>query len=93
MAKRSFLARIVPAPAAGERRAGGPRVPRSARELTRRLPLERKVAQLFLFGFEGTDLNAEIFQRLRRQDLGGIVIGRDNYTTPTPWGSWRARRG
>ncbi len=45
------------------------------------LPAERKVAQLFLFGFRGTDLNAEIFERLRRQDLGGVVIGRDNYTT------------
>ncbi|HYN51286.1 MAG TPA: glycoside hydrolase family 3 N-terminal domain-containing protein, partial [Thermoleophilaceae bacterium] len=31
----------------------------------------------------GTDLNAEIFRRLRRFDLGGIVIGPDNYTDPT----------
>jgi hypothetical protein len=41
----SFLARIVP-PAPERRAAGGPRVPRSIADLARRLPLERKVAQL-----------------------------------------------
>ena len=53
----SFLARIVPPPAdAGG--AAGPRVPRTVADLVRRLPLERKVAQLFLSGFEGQDLTA-----------------------------------
>jgi beta-N-acetylhexosaminidase len=51
-------------------------------DLARRLPVERKVAQLFLVGFEGTDLNAEIFRRLRRLDLGGIVVARSNYADP-----------
>ncbi len=83
VAKRSFLAGIVPAPAPGEEpaREGRPESPRGARGLIAGMSVERKVAQLFLFGFEGTDLNAEIFERLRRQDLGGVVIGRDNYTT------------
>lgn len=76
----SFLARIVPPPAQRERRNQGPAVPRSVADLARRLPLERKVAQLFLFGFRGTDLNADIFGRLRRLDLGGIVVASQNYT-------------
>jgi beta-N-acetylhexosaminidase len=77
----SFLARLIPAK--GERsRPRGPRVPRSVADLAQRLPLERKVAQLFLVGFEGTDLNAEVYVRLRRLDLGGIVLDRHNYTGP-----------
>jgi beta-N-acetylhexosaminidase len=74
----SFLARIVP-PAPERRTAAGPRVPSSIADLARRLPLERKVAQLFLWGFRGQDLQAEIYSRLRRLDLGGIVIERGNY--------------
>ena len=50
-------------------------------ELARTLSLERKVAQLFLVGFEGTDLNAEVFRRLRRLDLGGILLSASNYTS------------
>ena len=76
----SFLARIVPPPAQRERGGLGSAVPKSVADLARRLPLERKVAQLFLFGFRGTDLNAEIFGRLRRLDLGGIVVAGPNYT-------------
>ena len=56
-------------------------------DLARRLPVERKVAQLFLFGFRGTDLTSEIFGRLRRLDLGGIVIAGPNYTDVTQLGS------
>jgi beta-N-acetylhexosaminidase len=78
----SFLAKIVPTREETESQARGPAVPRSVADLAKRLPIERKVAQLFLFGFRGTDLNAEIFRRLGRLDLGGIVIGRANYTDP-----------
>jgi beta-N-acetylhexosaminidase len=76
--RSSFLARIVPPP----RRAGrveGPATPRSVADLVRRLPLERKVAQLFLVGFQGTDAGAEIFSRLKRLDLGGLVLARENF--------------
>src|SRR5215210_4231192 len=83
----SFLARIVPPPAQRERSGAGAAVPRSVADLARRLPVERKVAQLFLFGFRGTDLTAEIFGRLRRLDLGGIVIAGPNYTDATQLGS------
>ncbi|MET0207171.1 MAG: glycoside hydrolase family 3 N-terminal domain-containing protein [Thermoleophilaceae bacterium] len=77
----SFLARIVPpaAPAANER---DPAVPRSIMERARQLPLERQVAQLFVFGFEGTDAGADIFPRLRRLDVGGILIGPGSYADP-----------
>ena len=82
----SFLARIVPPPAdrAG---AADPRVPRTVGDLVRRLPVERKVAQLFLVGFEGKDLLSPVFRQLRRLDLGGIVIDRRNYAGPQTLGS------
>jgi beta-N-acetylhexosaminidase len=77
--RTSFLARIIPAGgAAGREAPEGPNVPKSVADLARRLPLERQVAQLFLFGFQGTDLTAEIYRRLRNQDLGGIVLSRSN---------------
>ncbi|HEU0024291.1 MAG TPA: glycoside hydrolase family 3 N-terminal domain-containing protein [Thermoleophilaceae bacterium] len=79
-AGRSFLAQIVPPPAKRRRASGPEALPRDAAALARALPLERRVAQLFLLGFDGTDLNAEIFRRLRSLDLGGIVIGNRNYT-------------
>jgi beta-N-acetylhexosaminidase len=78
--RTSFLARIIPAREERQRAPRGPAVPRSVADLARRLPLERKVSQLFLFGFRGTDLTAEIFRRLRRLDLGGIVLSAPNYT-------------
>ena len=81
--RTSFLARVVPPAERRERQARGPNVPRSVADLAQRLPLERKVAQLFLFGFRGADLNAEIFRRLRRLDLGGIVVGTANYSDPS----------
>lgn len=78
--RTSFLARIIPAHEDGRPAVRGPSVPRSVADLARRLTLERKVAQLFLFGFEGSDLTAEIYRRMRRLDLGGIVLARPNYT-------------
>ena len=80
-ARVSFLARIVPPPAArteGQQQDGS--VPRAIAERLAGLPLERKVAQLFALGFEGTDTSADIFGRLRRFDLGGLVVARQNYT-------------
>jgi beta-N-acetylhexosaminidase len=77
---RSFLAAIVPAPDRKRRPGKPPPVPDDAVAAARTLTVERKVAQVFLVGFRGTDLTAEVFARLRRQDLGGIVIGADNYT-------------
>jgi beta-N-acetylhexosaminidase len=78
----SFLARIVPPPAEA-RRARGAVFPKRVAAVARRLSTERKVAQLFVFGFRGTDATAEIFGRLRRLDIGGIVIDSSNYVDQT----------
>jgi beta-N-acetylhexosaminidase len=75
----SFLAKIVPPKAREEGRGGGAVVPRSVADLARRLPTERKVAQLFLVGFRGTDSSADVFGRLRRLDIGGVVLSSANY--------------
>jgi beta-N-acetylhexosaminidase len=84
--RTSWLARVVPARRPAHR-ASGPATPRSVDDLVRRLPLERKVAQLFLVGFEGTDANAEIIRRLRRLDIGGLVVARPNYLDPAQLGA------
>jgi beta-N-acetylhexosaminidase len=75
----SFVARMIP-PKPERGRTAGPGVPRSVADLARRLPLERKVAQVFLVGWRGTNLTADVFRQLRRLDLGGIVMDRSNYT-------------
>jgi beta-N-acetylhexosaminidase len=77
----SFLAKLIP-PEEDRARALGPSVPRSIEDLARRLPLEQKIAQLFLVGFRGRTLTADVFTRLRRLDYGGIVIERQNYADP-----------
>jgi beta-N-acetylhexosaminidase len=82
----SFLAKIVPPPAE-PRRSGGSPVPKSVADLARRLPLERKVAQLFVVGFNGTDTSADIFGRLARLDLGGVVLASGNYVDVTQLGT------
>jgi len=45
------------------------------------MPIERQVAQLFLLGFQGQDLTAPIFGRLRALDLGGIAVDTPNYSS------------
>jgi len=77
--KTSFLAQLIPPP---PEQVEGPSAPSSIADLARRLPLERKVAQLFLLGFEGQDLTAPIFEQMRRQDLGGLVFESRNYLDP-----------
>ncbi|MEA2497517.1 MAG: beta-N-acetylhexosaminidase [Thermoleophilaceae bacterium] len=72
----SFLERLIPPP---PERVSGPAAPRSLADLARRLPLERAVAQLFLFGFTGKDATAPIFPELRRLDVGGLVLDGGNY--------------
>ncbi len=80
--RTSFLAKVIPPAREKIDAPKEARVPRSVAELVRRLPVDQKVAQLFLFGFRGQDLNAAVFRQLRRLDLGGIVIGAENYTDP-----------
>ncbi len=77
--RTSFLAQLIPPP---PEEVEGPSAPSSIADLALRLPLERKVAQLFLLGFEGQDLTAPIFEQMRRQDLGGLVFESRNYLDP-----------
>src|SRR3954454_16421686 len=76
----SFLQKLIPPPPT--RRVSGPATPRSLADLARRLPIERAVAQLFLFGFDGKDATAPIFDELLRLDLGGVVLDGRNYDSP-----------
>ena len=87
----SFLARIVPPAADRDEAARGPAVPRSVADLARRLPLERKVAQLFLFGFQGTDATAEIFGGCAGST--SVALSSPDRITSTPPSSahWRGR--
>lgn len=48
-------------------------------ELVAGLPTERKVAQLMLVGFAGTDTADPVFSELERRDYGGLVIDSRNY--------------
>jgi beta-N-acetylhexosaminidase len=82
----SFLAKIVP-PLPESQRAGGPAVPKTVADLARRLPTERKVAQLFVVGFSGTDTSADIYGRLARLDLGGVVLTNANYVDVSQLGA------
>ena len=73
---RSFLARVIPPPAGSLR---GARPPGRLARLVRSMPLERKVAQLMLVGFDGQDATAPIFGELRRHPYGGLMLERRNY--------------
>lgn len=79
LSHRSFLERVIPPP---PERTTGPAVPRSLTDLAQRLPLERKVAELFLYGFSGRDQTAPVFSDLARLDIGGLVFTSDNYKDP-----------
>ncbi len=78
--RRSFLSRLVPPPAEAAERSPG--VPARVEDAVRRLPLERKVAQLFLVGFEGVDQSDRFFADLRQRDFGGLVLQARNYVDP-----------
>jgi len=77
--QRSFLERVVPPP---PEHSSGPSAPCSISDLAKRLPLERQVAQLFLFGLSGKGSGAPVFGDLARLDIGGLVFGSANYSSP-----------
>jgi beta-N-acetylhexosaminidase len=72
----SFLQRLIPPP---PDEVEGPVAPRSVTDLAKRLPLDRAVAQLFVFGFTGKDATAPIFEVLARLDVGGVFVDGRNY--------------
>jgi beta-N-acetylhexosaminidase len=75
---RSFLGRLIPSPAGA---LPGAHVSAQIGRQVAALPVERKVAQLLLVGFDGQDANAPFFATLRRMDLGGVVVQRRNYVS------------
>lgn len=58
--------------------AGPPPIAAAAVRRARALPLEQRVGQLFVVGFEGVDLSASVFSRLRTHGWGGIFVGPRN---------------
>jgi beta-N-acetylhexosaminidase len=77
--ERSFLAKVVPPPAGSLR---GARPPARIARLVRSMPVEQKVAQLMLVGFDGVDATAPIFKRLPRRTYGGLMFEQRNYAGP-----------
>jgi beta-N-acetylhexosaminidase len=74
---RSFLEQVIPASGSG---LPGAEVPARIAATVKAMPVEDKVAQTMLLGFEGTDPNGDVHALLRSRALGGIVIRRDNYS-------------
>lgn len=68
-------------PAAGPGAVGGPTIDPAQAALAR-MSVQRKVAQVFLWGFTGQGADASVLGRLRSLDLGGVVVARGNYAGP-----------
>jgi beta-N-acetylhexosaminidase len=69
--EESFLRRLLPATEAA-----------TAEQLVRSLPLERKVGQLFLWGFRGTEASGPVIRRIQELGIGGVVLEAGNYRGP-----------
>jgi beta-N-acetylhexosaminidase len=76
----SFLARIIPPPAGSSRAAAD--LPRAVSRGLRELPLEGRVAQLFLLGVSGRDSGAEALRLPERPDPGGVVVAGPDHAGP-----------
>jgi beta-N-acetylhexosaminidase len=76
---RSFLEQVIPARGSG---LPGAEVPARIAALVKAMPVEEKVAQTMLLGFEGNGADADVHKLLRERPLGGIVIRRENYSYP-----------
>jgi beta-N-acetylhexosaminidase len=74
--QKSFLSRVVPPPAGSLR---GARPPAEIARRVREMPVEQKVAQLMIVGFDGRDATAPIFRRLPRRTYGGLMLEERNF--------------
>jgi beta-N-acetylhexosaminidase len=77
--RRSFLEAVIPAEGSKLPGAG------AAGEIAARvkaMSVQDKVAQTMLLGYEGNGPTAPVLSLLRRRQLGGIVIRRQNYSGP-----------
>jgi beta-N-acetylhexosaminidase len=83
--KHSVKTTAEPAPATATPTAPpqpAPPVPAAARRQSAALPLDQRVGQLFVAGFEGVDLQAPVFGELAGHGWGGVAISLDNAPTP-----------
>ncbi len=76
--RRSFLEQVIPTAGA---RLPGAAAPARIAAAVKAMPVEAKVAQLMLLGFEGRDATPPVLSLLRSRPLGGIVIRRGNYAS------------
>lgn len=53
-----------------------------AERILEEMTVERRVAQLMLVGFEGSDTGDSVFDELEERDYGGLVIQARNYRSP-----------
>ena len=60
-----------------------PEVPAEARRQSAALPLDQRVGQLFVVGFDGVDFTAPVFEELAGHGWGGIVITPENAIDPS----------
>ena len=75
----SFLAKIIPPPAR-EQAGGGSAFPRRVAAVAKRMSTERKVAQLFVFGFRG--------RTRRRRSSGGSAASTSAVSCWPPRTTW-----
>jgi beta-N-acetylhexosaminidase len=76
----SFLEQVIPTRRAALPGAG---IPARIAATVKAMPVEDKVAQLMLLGFEGSDASAgaPVLALLKARPLGGIVVRRTNYAS------------
>src|SRR4051812_26005887 len=77
--RRSFLEQVIPARGS---HLPGADVPARIAAQVKAMPVEDKVAQVMLLGFQGNGATAPVHRLLRERPLGGIVIRRANYAYP-----------
>src|SRR3954468_7153103 len=77
--RRSFLEQVIPARGS---HLPGADVPARIAAQVKAMPVEDKVAQVMLLGFQGNGAGAPVHRLLRERPLGGIVIRRANYGYP-----------
>jgi beta-N-acetylhexosaminidase len=78
--RRSFLELVVPGRDSG---LPGASVPARIAAVVKAMPVEDKVAQLMLLGFEGNGQYAPVLSLLKERQLGGVVVRRSNYAYAT----------
>jgi beta-N-acetylhexosaminidase len=86
--RRSFLEQVIPPRDGG---LPGASAPARIAAAVKTMPVEDKVAELMLLGFEGNGQYAPVLALLRERPLGGIVIRRQNYAYPAQLTALAAR--